>query len=191
MRCQLQLDRGLQPSIAGCVRLGSRPGVHVRQARLKGDDDLGDTFAFPSASAIPASMRRTTRSIASSRTGSPTFRIFRHPVVRPRDAGWQVHRIDVGCQPLLRRPDYPSTRADSRQPGTFPYQNIDMRLRKDFPRFGRTPTAFGITLDVFNVTQPRQPRLLQHGQPDGRELRKGRLHRHRCRRYQLGAELNF
>ena len=42
-------------------------------------------------------------------------------------------------------------RAGFEVPGTFPYRNLDLRLRKDFPRFGLGNTAFGITLDVFNA----------------------------------------
>jgi hypothetical protein len=34
-------------------------------------------------------------------------------------------------------------------PGTFPYQSVDLRLRKDFPSI--RGTRLGITLDAFNI----------------------------------------
>jgi hypothetical protein len=35
-------------------------------------------------------------------------------------------------------------------PGTFPYQRVDLRFRKDFPNIGRS--ALGLTVDIFNAT---------------------------------------
>ena len=82
-------------------------------------------------------------------------------------------------------------------PGTFPYQNVDMRLRKDFPSFGRTPVAFGITLDLFNAFNHANlgcyntgNPVLGNGQPDP-NFGKASCVVTDARRYQLGAELNF
>ena len=85
-------------------------------------------------------------------------------------------------------------------PGTFPYRNIDIRFRKDFPSFGRTANQFGITLDVFNATNHNNWKDYQTGDrtivvngvtvpnpnfgvPTGLATD--------ARRYQLGAEINF
>jgi len=34
-------------------------------------------------------------------------------------------------------------------PGTFPYRNVDLRFRKDFPNIGRS--SLGFTVDLFNA----------------------------------------
>jgi hypothetical protein len=76
-------------------------------------------------------------------------------------------------------------------PGTFPYQNVDMRLRKDFPRFGRSATAVGITLDVFNTLNRDNFGCYNVGNPKDSNFGNPGCVVTDARRYQLGAELNF
>ncbi|MEO7366736.1 MAG: hypothetical protein ABIZ36_02185, partial [Gemmatimonadaceae bacterium] len=69
---------------------------------------------------------------------------------------------------------------------------VDTRIRKDFPRFGRTATTVGLTLDLFNALNRDNFGCYNTGDPanvkdygtPGCVVTDGR-------RVQLGAELNF
>jgi hypothetical protein len=81
-------------------------------------------------------------------------------------------------------------------PGTFPVQNVDLRLRKDFPSFGRTPYAFGVTLDVFNAFNRANLGCYRTSNRGTATTPNPEFGTAGCvvtdaRRYQLGAELNF
>ncbi len=101
--------------------------------------------------------------------------------------------LDVGCQRFCSN----YTRGGYTIPGTFPYQNVDMRLRKDLPSFGRTPLGVGLTVDVFNVLNHANLGCYNtgnpvqgNGQPDPNFGTAGCVVTD-ARRYQLGAEINF
>jgi hypothetical protein len=66
-----------------------------------------------------------------------------------------------------------------------------MRLRKDFPSFGRTPVAFGLTFDLFNATNHANLGCYNTGNPTDANFGKAGCVVTDARRYQLGAELNF
>jgi hypothetical protein len=67
-----------------------------------------------------------------------------------------------------------------------------MRLRKDFPRFGRSATAFGLTLDVFNVFNHNNFGANYNvGDPTATNFGTPSAVATDARRYQIGAELNF
>ena len=55
---------------------------------------------------------------------------------------------DVGCPARFCGPGY--ERGGFTVPGLFPYQNINLRVRKDFPNFG-TSKSFGLTVDLYNA----------------------------------------
>jgi hypothetical protein len=76
-------------------------------------------------------------------------------------------------------------------PGTFPYRNVDTRFRKDFPRFGRTATAVGITLDVFNALNRDNFGCFNTGNPNDVNYGNPGCVVTDARRIQVGAELNF
>ncbi len=190
----VQLDRPYsRPSLD---QFGWGAGLSLNFARryLKGIDNNGDTFAFPSAAEIPkhASNDEKTRVVGNWITDIPyLFGIQWSGLVT---LGGQ-NRIDAGCNRFCSSADVakrPILVGGFTVPGTFPYRNVDTRIRKDFPRFGRTATAVGLTLDLFNALNRDNFGCYNTGDPadvknygtPGCVVTDGR-------RYQLGAELNF
>ena len=76
-------------------------------------------------------------------------------------------------------------------PGTFPYRDVDMRLRKDLPPMGRSRTALGLTLDVFNLLNRDNLGCYNTGNRTDKNFGQATCVVSDARRYQLGAELNF
>jgi hypothetical protein len=190
----VQLDRPYsRPSLES---FGWGAGLAVTFARrwLKGVDELGQTFAFPNTAAIPkhASNDEKTRVVANWITDIPY--LFGIQWSGLAVLGGQ-YRIDAGCSRFCGLADQrsnPFRPGGFEVPGTFPYRNVDMRLRKDFPSFGRTAAAIGLTFDVFNTFNRNNFGCYTVGPPTS-DPNYGRP---TCvvsdaRRYQLGAELDF
>jgi hypothetical protein len=168
----------------------------VRQ--LSGTDNLGDLFAFPNTIGIPKhpSNDEKHRIVGNWITDLPYIWGVQFSGVA--QFGGKV-RYDVGC-PGRFCTNY--ERGAFTVPGTFPYQTIDLRLRKDFPHFGRTQQAFGITLDVFNATNHdnlgcytdnlgSRTVVVNNVTVPNPNFGKPNCVTTDARRYQLGAELNF
>ena len=160
---------------------------------LQGVDNLGDTFAFPTTYTIPkhASNDERHRVVANWVADIPVaFGIQSSGLVTL--GGKQT--LDVGCKRFCDN----YTPNGFTVPGTFPYQNVDTRLRKDLPSFGRTATTVGITLDIFNALN--HDNLGCYGDNLGAGFNVNKKNPNfglaNCtvsdaRRYQLGAELRF
>ena len=158
---------------------------------LQGEDNLGDTFAFPQAFTIKkhaAPNNEKHRIVANWITDMPwAFGIQWSGLLT---LGGK-YTLDAGCQrfcPVFERGGFTV-------PGTFPYQNLDMRFRKDLPTFGRSPAQIGLTFDVFNALNHvnltgYNTSLQANGQPDP-NFGKANGVATDARRYQLGAEINF
>lgn len=181
-----QLDRPYsRPSLD---QLGWGAGLTYTYAKrsFQGQDAIGDTFAFPQAATIKrhAANDEKNRIVANWITDLPyAFGIQWSGLVT---LGGQ-YNIDVGCQRFCSN----FQRGGFTVPGTFPYQNVDMRLRKDFPNFGRSPEAIGLTLDVFNVTNHANLGCYNTGNPTDVNFGKAGCVVTDARRYQVGAEINF
>jgi Carboxypeptidase regulatory-like domain/TonB dependent receptor/TonB-dependent Receptor Plug Domain len=189
----LQLDRPYtRPSPE---QFGWGAGLAFTYARrwLKGVDNQGDTFAYPNTAAIPkhASNDENSRIVANWITDLPYLFGIQWSGLATLGGNY---RLDAGCSRFCGLADQ---RSDPFQPGgftvpgTFPYRNIDMRLRKDFPHFGRTATAIGITLDVFNATNHNNLGCYNTGNPTDPNYGKANCVMSDARRYQVGAEYNF
>ena len=158
---------------------------------LQGEDNLGDTFAFPQAFTIKkhaAPNNEKHRVVANWITDMPwAFGLQWSGLLT---LGGK-YTLDAGCQrfcPVFQRGGFTV-------PGTFPYQNLDMRFRKDLPTFGRSPAQIGLTFDVFNALNHvnltgYNTGLQANGQPDP-NFGKASGVATDARRYQLGAEINF
>jgi hypothetical protein len=171
-------------------------GVAVTFARrwLQGIDNQGDTFAFPNTAAIPkhASNDEKAKIVANWITDIPY--LFGIQWSGLATFGGKL-RIDQGCGRfcgLAAQQAAPFVAGGFTVPGTLPYQDVDMRLRKDFPHFGRTATAVGVTLDVFNALNHNNFGCFNTGAPTNDvNFGKPGCVVSDARRYQVGAELNF
>jgi hypothetical protein len=97
------------------------------------------------------------------------------------------YTIDVGCPVRFCGTSY--DRGGFTVPGTFPYQNLDLRLRKDL--FQRNAQSVGLTLDVFNALNHDNLGCYNTGNPTDSGFGKAGCTVTDARRYQLGAEINF
>jgi hypothetical protein len=182
----LQLDKAYsRPSLDA---FGWGAGITYTYAKrwLQGEDAFGDPLAFPQDLTIKkhAANDEKHRIVANWITDLPyLFGVQWSGLVTL--GGKQ--NIDVGCQRFCANFE----RGGFTVPGTFPYQNVDMRLRKDFPTFGRTATAFGVTLDVFNTFNHANLGCYNTGNPTDVNFGKAGCVVTDARRYQLGAEVNF
>jgi outer membrane receptor for ferrienterochelin and colicin len=153
---------------------------------LAGEDAFGDPLAFPQDFTIKkhAANDEKHRIVANWITDLPYLFGFQWSGLLTLGG---KQNIDVGCQRFC--PNF--QRGGFTVPGTFPYQNVDMRLRKDFPNFGRTPTAIGLTLDVFNTFNHANLGCYNTGNPTDVNFGKAGCVVTDARRYQLGAEVDF
>jgi hypothetical protein len=183
----LQLDRPYSRSSLDQLGWGAGFTYTYAKRSFQGQDNIGDTFAFPQAATIKrhAANDEKNRIVANWITDLPyAFGIQWSGLVT---LGGK-YNIDVGCQRFC--PNF--ERGGFTVPGTFPYQDVDMRLRKDIPSFGRTPVAIGLTLDVFNALNHINLGCYNTGNPtDVANFGKAGCVVTDARRYQLGAELNF
>lgn len=188
---QVQLDRPYsRPSLD---EFGWGAGLAFTYARrsLQGIDNQGETFAFPNPDVIAkhASNDERGRIVANWITDIPY--LFGIQWSGLATLGGK-YKIDVGCRTCSNTGANRFVASGFTVPGTLPYRNVDMRLRKDFPRFGRTATAIGITLDVFNTFNHNNFGANYNvGNPTDANFGKPTGVASDARRYQVGAELNF
>ena len=188
---QVQLDRPYSRPSLEAFGWGAGLAFTYATRELQGIDNQGDTFAFPNTAAIPKhpSNDEKARVVANWITDVPY--LFGIQWSGLATLGGK-NRVDVGCTrwcPFFQAGGFTV-------PGTFPYQNVDMRLRKDFPRFGRSATAVGLTLDVFNTLNHNNFGCYDTGVTNASGAHVATFGNANCvvsdaRRYQFGAELNF
>ena len=188
----LQVDRSYRRA-ENAIGWGFGLAYTYANRSVAGADGLGDDFAFPNALSIP-----------KHPTNDEKHRVVTNFITDvPYLWGIQFSGLltlggkytqDIGCP---RRFCGEGTTGDQWErggfevPGTFPYRNLDLRLRKDFPRFGLGNTAFGITLDVFNALNRDNLGCYATGNRNADDFGKATCVVADARRYQLGAELDF
>jgi len=190
----IQLDRPYSRPSLESFGWGGGLAVTLAKRDLRGIDNQGDTFAFPNAGSIPrhSSNDEKARVVANWITDIPYF--FGIQWSGLATLGGKT-RTDAGCNRFCGLTDQqgnPFAPGGFTPPGTFPYQNVDMRLRKDFPRFGRSTTAIGVTFDVFNTFNHNNfGCYTTNVLPSDPNFGKPTCVVTDARRYQLGAEVNF
>ena len=164
---------------------------------VQGVDNLGDEFSFPNALNIlkhPSNDEKL-RIVANWITDVPFLYGIQFSGIAT--VGGRV-RQDVGCPARFCGTGTSGNqyqRGGFTVPGTFPYQNVDLRLRKDFPSFGRT--ALGVTLDLFNATNNTNYGCYNTGDRNAKDSQGNLIFGEpNCvisdaRRLQIGAEYNF
>jgi len=190
---QVQVDRPYRRPEPDAFGWGMGLAYSYTTREVQGADGLGDDFDFPNSLSIPKhpANDEKQRLVANWITDMPY--LFGMQFSGLATLGGK-YRQDVGCPGRFCGP---GTTGDAYErgaftvPGTFPYRNVDVRFRKDFPSFGRTPVAFGLTLDLFNALNRDNFGCYQTGNRTAANFGKPDCIVTDARRYQLGAEVNF
>ena len=198
---QLQLERPYQRASRGAIGWGAGLSWTHGTRQLQGVDNLGDLFAFPNTAGIPKhpSNDEKDRVVGNWIVDLPYLTGFQFSGLATFGGKYS---LDVGCPVRFCGEGTTGNqyeRGGFTVPGTFPYRNIDVRLRKDFPipRAGREGRV-GVLFDVFNVLNRDNFGCYRVGNRDetiGTPPRNV-FGQPTCvvtdaRRYQLGAEYSF
>ena len=153
---QIQIDRPYQRTSLSEFGWGAGLAYTYANRSVQGMDNLGDLFEFPTASSIPK--HPSTAANGTALSGDEKHRMVVNGVVDiPYLYGIQLSGIgtfggkflqDVGCPPRFCGAAY--ERGGFTVPGLFPYQNINLRVRKDLAHLG-TSKNVGLTMDLFNA----------------------------------------
>ena len=190
---QVQLDRAYRRPDPNSFGWGAGLAYTYATRYVQGADGLNDDFDFPNSLSIPKhpANDEKQRIVANWITDLPYLFGFQFSGLATLGG---KYRQDVGCP--ARFCGFGTTgnqyqRGGFTVPGTFPYRNVDVRFRKDFPSFGRTQTAFGLTLDIFNAFNRDNFGCYNTGNRNDANFGKPTCIVTDARRYQVGAELNF
>jgi outer membrane receptor protein involved in Fe transport len=187
---QLQVDR---PYRRSSEDFGWGAGLAFTYAvrSLEGVDNLGDLFAFPNTLNIPKhpSNDEKTRVVANWTMDVPY--LFGIQFSGLLTLGGKI-RLDVGCPGRFCGTGTTGNqyeRGAFTVPGTFPYQNLDLRLRKEFPNLGQS--SLGVTVDLFNALNHNNFGCYNTGDRTAANFGQPGCVVTDARRLQLGMEYNF
>lgn len=188
----IQVDRPYRRTSEKSVGWGAGLAYTYAKRSVQGADGLGDDFNFPNSDGIPkhaASNNEKHRVVANWILDVPY--LFGIQFSGLMTLGGQ-YTLDVGC-PGRFCGDGTTGNAFQRNgftvPGTFPYRNVDLRFRKDFPNIGRS--ALGFTVDLFNALNRNNFGCYNTGNRTDANFGKPGCVVADARRVQLGAEYTF
>lgn len=186
----LQVDRQYHRS---SPNFGWGAGLALTYAvrSVEGVDNLGDEFSFPNTQNIPKhpTNDEKLRIVANWTTDVPY--LFGIQFSGLLTLGGKV-RQDVGCPGRfcgVGTAGNQYQRGAFTVPGTFPYENLDLRFRKDFPNFGRS--SLGVTADLFNALNHNNFGCYNTGDRTATDFGKPTCVVSDARRLQVGLEYNF
>lgn len=192
---ELQVERPYARASDKSVGWGYGLAYTYAQRSVQGMDNLGDLFEFPNARGIP---KHPSSAGNNALSGDEKHRVVTNGVVDvPYAWGIQLSGVltlggkytqDVGCPARFCGANY--HRGGFTVPGTFPYQNLNLRVRKDFLNLGRAK-SFGVTLDVFNALNHNNLGCYDTGDPKNATYGHASCVVTDARRLQLGAQYDF
>ncbi len=193
-----QADRPYRREARTSIGWGAGLAYTYATRTLKGVDGAGDVFAFPNAAGIPKhpSNDEKHRIVGNWITDLPYLWGTQFSGVAVLGG---KYKQDVGCPGRFCGEGTTGNayeRGGFTVPGTFPYRNVDLRFRKDFPSFGRAGSALGVTLDLFNALNRDNFGCYNTGDRGTTPAQIAAFGQPGCvvtdaRRYQIGAEVNW
>lgn len=192
---QLQVDRPYRRPAPESIGWGFGLAYTYAQRAVQGMDNLGDLFEYPNALSIP---KHPPSAGNNALSGDEKHRVVINGVSDlPYLWGIQLSGLatlggkytqDVGCPGRFCPAGY--ERGGFTVPGLFPYQNVNVRLRKDFTNLG-TAQAFGVTLDVFNAFNHDNLGCYDTGSRTSATFGRANCVVTDARRVQVGAQYDF
>ena len=192
---ELQVERPYMRASSSRIGWGYGLAYTYAMRSVQGVDNLGDEFSFPNAVGIP---KHASTAGNNALSGDEKHRVVTNGVVDiPYAWGIQLSGVltlggkyiqDIGCPARFCGAKY--VRGGFTVPGTFPYQNLNLRLRKDFLNFGRAK-SFGVTLDAFNALNHNNLGCYDTGDPTSATYGHANCLVTDARRFQLGAQYDF
>jgi outer membrane receptor protein involved in Fe transport len=191
----IQIDR---PYRRSSEDFGWGAGLAFTYAKrsLEGLDAFGDLggstpFAFPNTQNIPkhSANDEQTRIVANAMMDVPY--LYGVQLSTLITLGGKF-RQDVGCPARFCGSGTTGNQFERGAftiPGTFPYQSVDLRLRKDFPSI--RGTHLGITLDAFNIFNRDNFGCFNTGNRDDTNFGDPSCVVSDARRFVIGAEYDF
>jgi hypothetical protein len=192
---QLQIERPYQRLTPESIGWGVGLAYTYAQRSVQGVDNVGEMFAFPNALGIP---KHPSTSADNALSGDEKHRLVLNGVSDlPYLWGIQLSGVatfggkyiqDVGCPGRFCSATY--QRGGFTVPGLFPYQNVNLRLRKDFLNLGTTKN-FGLTLDLFNALNRDNLGCYRTGDPTNANFGTAGCVVTDARRFQVGAQFDY
>jgi hypothetical protein len=192
---ELQIDRPYQRASDRSIGWGYGLAYTYAERAVQGMDNLGDLFEFPNAAGIP---KHPAAAGDNALSGDEKHRVVTNGIVDiPYAWGIQLSGVltlggkyiqDVGCPGRFCGKDY--HRGGFTVPGTFPYQNLNLRVRKDFLNLGRAKSV-GVTLDLFNALNHDNLGCYDTGSRTSKNFGHAGCVVTDARRYQVGAQYDF